>query len=94
MRYDISAQWHSVEGRGLGMTENVTEFPAPGGKPLQVSLTFSGDAGTSMRRLMANLGVDSPNEVAIRAIALLLSAQGKEVLLRDPKTGVSEVFDY
>ena len=76
------------------MTENVTEFPTPGGKPFQVSLTFSGDANTAMRKLMTNLGVDSPNEVAKRAIALLLSAQGKEVLLRDPKTGVTEVFDY
>ena len=74
--------------------ENVTNLPMVGGKTYQVSLTFSGDAAIAMRKLMNDLGVDNPNEVAKRAIALLLSAQGKEVVLNDPKTGTTEVIEY
>jgi hypothetical protein len=78
----------------LTQPENVTSFPTPAGKTYQVSLAFSGEASTAMSQLMINLGVDSPNEVAKRAIALLLSAQGKEVLLKDPKTGTTEAIQY
>lgn len=77
------------------MTEPVTNLDKykPSGKTYEVSLKFSGEAGASMRDLMEKLEVDNPNEVALRAIALLLSAQGKDILLRDPKTGRSEAVE-
>jgi hypothetical protein len=64
-------------------------------RPYEVSLTFSDEAGRSMRELMTRLGTEDPNEVALRAIGLLVSAsaQGKEILLRDPKSGVEEAVD-
>jgi hypothetical protein len=72
-------------------TENVSELPRPGAKKCEVSLTFSGDAASDMNQLVANLGADNANEVAKRAIALLLSAQGKEILLRDRNGKVEAV---
>lgn len=63
--------------------QNVTQLPRSGAKPTEVSLNFSGDAANDMNELMASLGAENANEVAIRAIALLLSAQGKEILLKD-----------
>ena len=65
----------------------------PGSKRYQVFLTFSGEAGATMGSLMVTLNASSPNEVAKRAIALLVSAQGKEILLRDPKTGTTETVE-
>jgi hypothetical protein len=65
----------------------------PGGKKYEVSLTFSGEAGAKIGELMTKLDVDTPNEVVKLTIALLLSAQGKEILFRDPETGVVEVVD-
>ena len=65
----------------------------PGSRNYQVSLTFSGQAGAFMSELMTHLGVDTPNEVVKRAIPLLLSARGKEILLRDPKTGAIEIVE-
>lgn len=59
----------------------------------EASLTFSGEAGEVIRELMSRLGVDSPNDVVLRAITLLVSAQGKEVLLRDAKTGALEAVE-
>lgn len=63
----------------------------PGTKKYQVSLAFSGDAAKDMDVLMINLKAASANEVAKRAIALLLSAQGKEILLRDRSGKVETV---
>lgn len=65
----------------------------PGSRKYEVSLTFSGQAGVVMSELMTDLRVDTPNEVVKRAIPLLLSAQGKEILLRDPKTGAIEIVE-
>lgn len=65
----------------------------PSGKTYQVALTFSGEAGASMSQLMRDLKTEDPNEVALRAIALLLSAQGKEILLRNPKSGATEAVE-
>jgi len=65
----------------------------PSSKAYEISLRFVGEAGATIRSLMVTLNVDSPNEVAKRAIALLASAQGKEVLLRDPKTGATEAVE-
>lgn len=72
--------------------EDLEEYK-PGIKKYQVSLTFSGEAGVVMSELMNKLDVDSPNEVVKFTIALLLSAQGKEILLRDLKSGVVEVVE-
>ena len=64
-------------------------------KPVEVSLSLSGAAGRSLRQLMTRLNTDDPNEVALRAIGLLVSAtsQGKEILFRDPKTDTEEAVD-
>jgi hypothetical protein len=72
--------------------ENVSELPLPGSKKYDVSLAFSGDAARGMSELMTSLGAENANEVAKRAIALLLSAQGKEILLRD-RNGKVEAVD-
>lgn len=66
----------------------------PTGKTYQVSLTFSGDASQQIGDLMARLHTDDINEVVKRAIALLVSAKGKDILLRDPKTGSAEAVDF
>jgi len=67
----------------------------PSGKKYEVSLTFSGDAATDIKDLMTWLSVDTPNEVALRAIALLhlAKSKGKEIALRDPKNGSYEDVD-
>jgi hypothetical protein len=79
------------------MAEAVTSFDRyqPSGKKYEVSLSFSGDAAVDIKDLMAWLGVDSPNDVALRAIALLHLAQskGKELALRDPTSGSYEDVD-
>jgi hypothetical protein len=78
------------------VTENVESLAKykPISRNYEVSLTFSGEAGAAMSGLMADLGVKIPNEVVKLAIALLVSARGKEILLRDPVTGAIEVVDF
>jgi len=75
--------------------ENVESLESyrPGPEKYEVSLTFSGDAGESVRELIAELNAASPNELVVRAIALLCSARGKEILLIDPRTGHSEAVE-
>ncbi len=78
----------------MAESENVDNLDKykPASKTLgvyDVSLTFSGNAGRNMSDLMDWLDVKTPNEVVLRAIALLLSAKGKEILLRDT-TGTIE----
>jgi hypothetical protein len=84
-----------IEGFRQPGPENVESLAdyKPGSKTYRVSLAFSGEAGSAMGRLMANLKVDNPNEVVKPAIALLLSAQGKEILLRDPQTGAVQMVE-
>jgi hypothetical protein len=65
----------------------------PGSRKYQISLTLSGEAGASMSQLMTQLNAETPNEVVLRAIALLVSAQGKEILLRDRKSGMTETIE-
>jgi hypothetical protein len=65
----------------------------PTGRSYEVSITFSGDAAVSMSKLMVQLKVDNPNDVVKRAIALLLTAEGKQILLVDPKTGTAETVE-
>jgi hypothetical protein len=80
---------------GRSKLENVETLAKyrPGTKKYQASLTFLGEAGTVIGELMTGLEVDSPNEVVLRAIGLLVSAQGKEILLRDLKTGALEAVE-
>lgn len=59
----------------------------------EVSLTFSGQAWAVMGKLMTSLDVDTANEVVKRAIPLLIWAQEKEILLRDPRTGMVEIVE-
>ena len=75
--------------------ENVASFEKyrPAGKTYKVALNLSGAAGEDMSELMTRLNTENPNEVVLRAIALLISAQGKDILLRDRKTGASETVD-
>ena len=47
-----------------------------------------------MRNLMVHLKVDNPNEVIKPALSLLVSALGKEILLRDPKTGIIDLVEF
>lgn len=76
------------------MSENVESLDSfrPGPKTYPVSITFSGEAGVSFARLMADFKTTNPNDVVKRAIGLLLAARGKEIVLRDPETGDSEVI--
>jgi hypothetical protein len=85
----------TTENSGQVRPENVEDLAKylPGSKKYQVSLTFSGEAGTRISELMATLDVDTPNELVKITIALFLSAQGKEILFRDPRTGVVEVVE-
>jgi hypothetical protein len=73
--------------------EDVTTIGTLADMKYEVSLTFSKDAGQAMSKLISDLGVASANEVAKRAIALLLEAVGKEIVLRDPKTGQTKAID-
>jgi hypothetical protein len=73
--------------------ENVTNIGKLAEKQYEVYLKFSDDAGEAMSDLITSLGADSANEVAKRAIALLLEAVGKEILLKDPKTGKTRAID-
>lgn len=86
-----------ARGRSSGMaeSENVESLASyrPGSRKYQVSLTLSGEAGASMGLLMTQLNTGNPNEVVLRAIALLASAQGKDILLRDRKTGATEEIE-
>jgi hypothetical protein len=84
-----------VEDPGQLVTESVESLAKykPVSRNYKVSLTFSGEAGAAMSGLMTELGVNIPNEVAKLAIALLASARGKEILLRDPVTGAVEVVE-
>lgn len=73
--------------------ESLAEY-RPRSRKYEVSLTFSGDAGTALSELMTELGVSSANEVVKLSIALLVSARGKEILLRDPKTAIVEIAEF
>jgi hypothetical protein len=85
----------AVGDLGRSELENIESLAKyrPGTKKYQASLTFSGEASAVMAELMTSLEVDSPNEVLLRAIALLVSAQGKEILLRDLRTGALEAVE-
>jgi hypothetical protein len=79
----------------MAESENVESLAKyrPTGRRFQVSLTLSGEAGNSMSQLMTELKAESANEVVLRAIALLVSAQGKEILLKDRRTGDIEAIE-
>jgi hypothetical protein len=85
----------AVGGFGRSESENVKSLAKyrSGSKKYQASLTFSGEASTVMGELMTRLDVDNPNDVVLRGIAILVSAQGKEILLRDLETGAVEAVE-
>lgn len=70
--------------------ENLDQYRS-GSKKYEVSLTFSGQAGADMGELMGTLNAATANEVVLRAIGLLLTAQGKEILLKDRNGQVESV---
>jgi hypothetical protein len=84
----------AVGGSGQPEPENVENLAdyKPSSKTYRVSLAFSGEAGAAISSLMTKLNVDDPNEVVKPAIALLLSAQGRDILLRDPETGAVKMI--
>jgi hypothetical protein len=86
---------HVVRNFGPPKPENIESLAKykPDSKKYQVSLTFFGEAGAAMNELMRQLKVDSPNEVVKLTIALLVSARGKEILLKDRETGEVEVVE-
>jgi hypothetical protein len=93
--YQSNVEW-AAQGFELSDPENVESLAKykPRRKTYRVSLIFSGEAGSVMDELMTELEVDNPNEVIKPALALLLSARGKEILLRDPKTGVVGLVEF
>lgn len=84
----------AIRASGQPTAENVENLAKyrPRTREYEVSLTFSGQAAADMNELMSDLDVDTPSEVIKHAIPLLLSARGKEILLRDPKTGTIEII--
>ena len=84
---------HTTRASEQPTTENVESLAMyrPSSREYEVSLTFSGQAAAVMSALMNDLDVDTPSEVIKHAIPLLLSTRGKEILLRDPKTGAIEI---
>jgi len=77
---------------GVEHVESLANYK-PVSRHYEVSLSLSGEAGVAMSGLMTDLGVNSPNEVVKLTIALLVSARGKEILLRDLMTGTVEVVN-
>ena len=53
------------------------------GEEESVTVTFTGDALRVLRNLQTELKVANEEEVVLRGVQLLLSAVGKEVVLRD-----------
>ena len=58
----------------------------------QVVVRFHGNAAQTLERLKLSMGLPSREKVVVQAVELLISAQGKDVVLRD-RHGYEEVFD-
>jgi hypothetical protein len=84
-----------AEGLRLSTPRNIDSLSKyrPVSKNHRVSLTFSGDAGVAMGKLMRRLELANPNEVVKLAIALLLTVEGQEIRLTDIKTGEVQVVE-
>ena len=65
------------------MPDPVTRITPLQSTPDQVTVTFSGDEALQvLRDLQRRLAAESPEEVVLRGVQLLVSAVDKEVLLR------------
>jgi len=85
----------AAEGFMMSTPRNIDSLSKyrPVSKNHRVSLTFSGDAGVAMGKLMRRLELANPNEVVKLAVALLLTVQGQEIRLTDIKTGEVQVIE-
>ena len=63
-------------------------------KKQQLEVTFSGQAYEEINKLVKELqNVNDGTEVILRGLGLLISARGKDVILKDKHSGASEVVD-
>jgi hypothetical protein len=60
---------------------------SPSRSPLRISLEFTGEAAAELADLMSKLKTTDADSLALKALGLLASAKGKEIILRDPLTG-------
>jgi hypothetical protein len=67
------------------MQKPVTSISPLSGAEDDVTVTFQGDALGVLRDMRDRLGVADEQAVVLKAIELLLSTVGKEVLLREGK---------
>ncbi len=58
---------------------SLTPLPS---QPDEVTVTFTGDALEVLRNLRDELGVETEQDAVLQGVRLLVSAVGKEVLLR------------
>lgn len=65
---------------GINVVTNLDETLET--ESLGVTVRFEGDAYDTLTRLKNELGVSDEEAVVRKAVALLITAQGKEVLLR------------
>lgn len=61
-------------------------------KPHKISLSFNEKTSEIIEDISKNLRT-TPDQVVSQAIALLMKAQGKKIILRDEKTNVDLVTD-
>lgn len=52
------------------------------GEPLAAKVTFDGDAFEALQRLQGKMGLESPEDVVVKAVEILLAAEDKEILVR------------
>ncbi len=63
----------------LPPVSSLTPLPS---QPEEVTVTFTGDALEVLRKLRDELGVETEQDAVLQGVRLLVSAVGKEVLLR------------
>jgi hypothetical protein len=67
----------------VSANQPVTSISPLTGKPDEVVVVFRGDeALTVLRDLQRRLGVETEQEVVLRGVQLLVSAVGKDIVLR------------
>lgn len=70
----------------------IPDFPEDEISKKELKLAFSGDAYAKIEMLQKHMrGVKDGEGVILKAIALLLKARGKQIQIRDPKTGDVEI---
>jgi len=57
----------------------------------EFEIKFSGEAFTEIERLRTELvDVETAKDVILKALAVLINARGKDMILKDKSTGISE----